>query len=290
MLLILVAALASNVISAVAHVSEADIIKKVRHSRKSTSFLHAKRDDSWPDGNFSIIGEAMHLFGFDGAEAEDDEPIDVAVVGSGPLTEHDRKIIGTAKELYRFNSMPNLNIGEHVGTVFLRRAGYAGDRIWGLSEHDSACPRIVDAVAIVLVVNGQGKPISSEKLAQLRRAISRVEVAEESVKELTINGQTYHSRDFRADALFSTGFVGLAHVLNTSASVKKGSKVHVFGMNWNNHSIHSGGHPFDMEQKVIREHPQIVVHETGSDDYKPLDDSGKTRFECETNSGKYYPS
>lgn len=290
MLLIPCSALASNLFSQSAPRHKAGIGSTVRHSRKRNSFRRKKRDDSWLDGNFRIVSEPMDLAAFDSSKDNSDESIDVAVVGSGPLTDRDRQMIRTARELYRFNSMPNLNVDEPIGTVFLRRAGFAGDRIWGLDSRDGACPRIVDADAIILVVNGQGRPVSPPRMAELYRQFSRVHVAEESVKELTINENTYRSNDFRPGALFSTGFVGLAHVLNTSPSVKKGSQLHIFGMNWNNHSIHSGGHPFDMEKKVIFNHPQIVVHKTESEDYKPHDDSGNVRWTCDGNFGKYYPS
>lgn len=215
------------------------------------------------------------------------ESIDVAVVGSGPLTDHDRELIATAQELYRFNSMPNLKMGEHVGTVFLRRDGYVGDRVWGLGGADGACPRITEANGIVIIgggqSTGQGSAISQHKLVELRNKFSKVDVAKESCTQLTIDGHTYHSNLHKPNALFSTGFIGLSHVLNNSPLVKKGSKVHVFGMNWKKESVHSGGHPFDVEKKVVHECSQILVHETDGYFYKPRDESGKMRWSCEHN-------
>lgn len=276
-LLILAADSPSNALNQIANQSQTERIST------SNSFLGQKRGEGWLESNSSIVNDALQWLGVQSHKPLAYKPIDVAVVGNGPLTDHDRGLINGAKEVYRFNSMPNLNKGEHVGTVFLRRVGYEGDKIWGLGRQRNMCPIITNAKAIVLVVNGQGKPISPHKLAELRKEFSRVDVAEESCKEITINGHIHYSNAFKPEALFSTGFVGLAHVLNNSPSVLKGSKVHVFGMNWKNDSEHSGGHPFELEKQLVRGHPRIIVHETEFNVYKPIDILGKIRWKCEYN-------
>lgn len=213
------------------------------------------------------------------------ESIDVAVVGSGPLSDHDRALIPSAKELYRFNSMPNMNMNERVGTVFLRRAGYSGDKIWGMKGASGACPRITEASGLVLIAKGQGSPISEQKLQELKNQFGgQVIVSDQSSQQLTMYGHTYHSNAEKPNALFSTGFVGLSHVLHHSPLALNGSKVHVFGMNWKKESIHSGGHPFGLEKQAVYEHPQITVHETTEYFYKPHDESGKMRWTCEHNA------
>lgn len=216
--------------------------------------------------------------------------IAVAIVGNGPLSEEDRLEIGGAQEVYRFNSMPNLRFGERVGRVFVRRAGDHGDEIWGVPYTRLYCPRIKEAEEVIIIVKGQGSGfVSPAKLKWMRQHFARVEVAAESVKSVTIEGKTYRSdaknRWSKYQQMFSSGFVGLAHVLKSSKAVARGSPVHIFGMNWKRESVHAAGHRnvLDIEEDTIRSAKKVVVHKAAADFYKPRNstDEDKVLWRCE---------
>lgn len=62
---------------------------------------------------------------------------------------------------------------------------------------------------------------------------------------------------------WSSGFLGLGFV----HSISPRSTVHVMGMNWQ--TGRPGPHPFQLEERMFRSDPKVVVHETASGKYHP---------------------
>mmetsp|Transcript_59279 Transcript_59279/g.94077 ORF Transcript_59279/g.94077 Transcript_59279/m.94077 type:complete len:341 (+) Transcript_59279:61-1083(+) len=227
--------------------------------------------------DFSMARQLSNTIKNQGLRGLERSEVSIAVVGSGPISEADRVMIGNAKEIYRFNSMNNLRRDEEVGTVFLRRGGYKGDTISGLPPSSRSCPLIEHADALLIIMD-PGPGLSSQRLHELRSRWPRVDVIEESpIGILEIDGE----RVWPNTAGWSSGFVGVAHVLKHSPLAKQGHKVHVFGMNWKHTSVHSGGHPWLKEKGVLVNTKSVVVHPANSYNYKPRNSTGKMMWMCE---------
>jgi hypothetical protein len=201
--------------------------------------------------------------------------VSVAVVGSGPISETDRALIKNAMEIYRFNSMNNLRKAETVGTVFLRRGG--NGLLSGIPPSSGSCPLLEHANALRIVMD-PGPGLSPAVLADLRSRWPSVEIIDEKPNTAAeIDGRFY----FPNAAGWSSGFVGVSHVLKHSPLVQQGHKVHIFGMNWKHTSVLSGGHPWMHEKEVLMNAKSIVIHPANTFNYKPRDSTGKMMWMCE---------
>jgi len=185
----------------------------------------------------------------------------IYVIGNGPILASDHNLIAQmpADWIYRFNGMNNLQPSEPVGNVFVRQ-GKKG--FWGLGDcrprsekqQLNICPRISEAKRLILVGSFDISESFTEVCAQtypkaLVSSVTRVE-------QLVWMGQEVNSEN--ASRGFSTGFVGLVHVLDWHPPP---TQIHIFGMNW---ELKSSGHDMAQEKALIEQAPSawIKIHAT----------------------------
>ncbi len=202
------------------------------------------------------------------SEASPWSDTELIVIGNGPLTQAQRKMIrGTRPaQVFRFNGMSNLHPGEPVGHVFVRFVTNQTTpwQYWGLRPPPSflsvldalyvpsspastryECDRINEAVGITLL---QGRAEDADWYSKR----NGLPVSFDTCEPNAVRGSVRHPSES-----WSSGYLGITHVLSRWPR----HTVHIFGMNWVRERDES--HPFETEREHLQQlvaQKRIVMH------------------------------
>ena len=180
----------------------------------------------------------------------------IAIIGNGPISNYQRKIINSYDIIVRFNGTKNLKKNDKT-TVLAIRQNETG--FFGLNSN-CVQPHVSPKHMILLGTNR----INHMKKVCLKRNINTKTIHIYYDKYFYPNFNKYYTNKFRNDS-FSSGFI----IINYFLHHFRDHDIHIFGMNWN---LPTGFHHMKFERKEIdtlQKQFKIKIYKTPSPNYLP---------------------
>jgi hypothetical protein len=178
--------------------------------------------------------------------------MNICLIGNGPLSEIDRTFIESSEcgQVWRFNDMKNMNLGERCDGRFVRSNGY---NYWGIIN-----PPKFDVTNVPMIAIGESK-LNLSPYKQLQKILIDTNIFS-NCKDCFNSCSTDKSLNgwaFSSGAIAISYFEGRRDVAN----------LHIFGMNF----MFTLGSQHDKNQNVMVDSccTKCIVHKTYKNTYYP---------------------